>query len=66
MRSLVRPCKKNGRFIFSRHTAWSQMVQLSDLCDLDRHVVARNASRALIQSVVRLRSVKSDEENGSD
>jgi Xaa-Pro aminopeptidase len=39
-----------------------QTVQLSDLCDLDRHVVARNASRALIQSVVRLRSVKSDEE----
>ena len=39
-----------------------QTVQLSDLCGLDRHLIAQRASIPFIQSVVRLRSVKSDEE----
>lgn len=39
-----------------------QAVQLTDLLDMDRHIVAGNASKPLVRSVVRLRSVKSDEE----
>ncbi len=39
-----------------------QTVQLADLCDLERGAVAARASKPLIRSVVRLRSVKSDEE----
>jgi Xaa-Pro dipeptidase len=39
-----------------------QMVRLSDLLDFNRHVVAEYASKPLIRSVIRLRSVKSDQE----
>ena len=39
-----------------------QTVQLADLCGMDRNAVAASASETLIRSVVRLRSVKSDEE----
>lgn len=39
-----------------------QAMQLADLCGLEIDVVAGHASRSFIRSVIRLRSVKSDEE----
>jgi Xaa-Pro aminopeptidase len=39
-----------------------QTVQLSDLLGRDRHGIAGNASQPLIRSVIRLRSVKGQEE----
>lgn len=39
-----------------------QATQLADLCDMHRDALADHASSALIRSVIRLRSIKSDAE----
>ncbi|BBO67510.1 Xaa-Pro dipeptidase [Desulfosarcina alkanivorans] len=54
--------KKNRPVHFLPPYRMDQMMQLSDLFCMNRQVVAQKASKSLIRSVVRQRSVKSDAE----
>jgi len=54
--------KKNRPVHFLPPYRMDQTVRLADLCGMDRRTVCGNASETLIRSVIRLRSVKSDEE----
>jgi Xaa-Pro aminopeptidase len=54
--------KKNRVVHFLPPYRMDQTMQVADLCGLDRCAVVGNASETLIRSVIRMRSVKSDEE----
>jgi Xaa-Pro aminopeptidase len=54
--------KKNRPVHFLPPYRMEQTMQVAELCGLDRRAVVGNASETLIRSVIRLRSVKSDEE----
>ncbi|MCB2148518.1 MAG: aminopeptidase P N-terminal domain-containing protein [Deltaproteobacteria bacterium] len=54
--------KKNRPVHFLPPYRMEQTMLIADLCGLDRRGVVKNASETLIRSVIRLRSVKSDEE----
>lgn len=54
--------KKNRPVHFLPPYRMEQTMQVAELCGIDRRVVVGNASETLIRSVIRLRSVKSDEE----
>ncbi len=59
---IVTAIQKNRPVHFLPPYRMDQTTQIADLCGMQRNAIVGNASETLIRSVIRLRSVKSDEE----